>query len=49
MFKFILGEDRGRTGVFILDYLYFSKSTNNSTGKPFYEYKVNGKGVCQNA
>lgn len=31
--------------VFILDYLYFNKNTKD-TGKPFYEYKVNGKGVC---
>lgn len=32
--------------VLILDYLYFNKNTKD-TGKPFNEYKVNGKGICQ--
>ena len=34
--------------VFIIDYLYFNKNAKES-GKSFYEYRVNGKGVCQEA
>lgn len=34
--------------AFILDYLYFYNISKDG-GKPLYEYKVKGKGVCQEA